>query len=171
MTAHASAERAFGAFDRASHLMSLNLETANSIFEDAMAYAAALSQAEDTAEVAALQATRPVRAVEKAVAYCSGVYGLSEPKDKVAQLIEAQFWASTSPVGAALEQVVDSKHEGENPVNGFEPGLAATLAALDRLLKTSRRSAELAQLELDLAAESLRCPARGSEMPGAKQAA
>ena len=175
MTGHTHAERAFGAIERARQLMSLNLETANAIFEDAVAYAVALSQAEDIGSVAALQAARPVEAVEKAVGYCSEVYGLSEPKDKVARLIESQFWASASPVGAALEEVAASR--GQDPVSSFGPGLAATLAALDHLLRTARRSTEMARLELDLAAESITRPEQPAAAlapapaPASKQAA
>lgn len=158
MNANAPTAQALGSFDRASRLMSLNLDTANAIFEDSVAYACALMQAKGRDELADLQAERPVRAVEKAVAYCSGVYALSEPKDRVALLIESQFWACNSPVGAALEQIAEARANGEDPVADFQPGLDATLAALDQLLRLSRRSAEMARLELELIAEAIASP-------------
>ncbi len=135
------------AFASAERLAALNLNTARTLLEDAMANTKTLLSAKDVQELVALQTAMAQPLVEKAVAYNRSVYEIaSQSQEEASKLIEAQIADLNKALAAALDKAAKSAPAGSDvAVAAVKSAIAAANSAYDSVSKAAKQVAEIAE--------------------------
>ncbi|HRP76486.1 MAG TPA: phasin family protein [Rhodocyclaceae bacterium] len=135
------------AFASAERLAALNLNTARSVLEDAIANTKTLLGAKDVQELLSLQTALAQPLVEKAVAYNRSVYEITtQSQEEVSKLVEAQMADINKNVAAALDKAAKSAPAGSDvAVAAVKSAIAAANSAYDSVSKAAKQVAEIAE--------------------------
>lgn len=161
------------AFAGAERLAALNLNTARSLLEDAVANSKALLGAKDVQELVSLQSSLAQPLVEKVVAYNRSVYEIaSQSQEEVSKLVEAQLAEANKNVAAVLDKAAKSAPAGSDvAVAAVKSALAAANSAYDSVSKAAKQVAEIAEANVAAATSATVKAVSASAKVGAKKAA
>ncbi|QDX80716.1 granule-associated-like protein [Denitratisoma sp. DHT3] len=162
------------AFASAERLAALNLNTARSLLEDAVANTKTLLGAKDPQELVGLQSAMAQPAVEKAVAYSRSVYEIAtQTQEELNKVLENQYAELNRNVGSALDQAAKNAPAGSDvAVAAFRSALAAANSAYDSVSKAARQVAEIAEANVAAATNAtVKAVNTGAAAPRAKKAA
>lgn len=149
-TSVSAANTVFGAVERVS---ALNLATARSAFDDAVAFSKAVAAAKDPKALAALQLGLLNPTAEKAIAYAKALGDIgTQVKDDLTKLYEADVAALTGTLNAALEDLFKKAPAGsEAAVSAVKTAIANASSAYEGAAKAAKQVAEAAQASLETA--------------------
>jgi phasin family protein len=149
-TSVSAANTVFGAVERVS---ALNLSTARSAFDDAIAFSKAVAAAKDPKALVALQLGLLNPSAEKGIAYVKALADIGvQTKDELSKLYEAEVAALTGKVNTALEGFFKNAPAGsEAAVSAVKTALANASSAYEGAAKAAKQVAEAAQASLETA--------------------
>ncbi len=135
------------AFATAERLAALNLNTARSVLEDAIASTKTLLSAKDVQELLSLQTALAQPLVEKAVAYNRSVYEIAtQNQEEVSKLVETQIAEINKNLAVALDKAAKSAPAGSDvAVAAVKSAIAAANSAYDSVSKAAKQVAEIAE--------------------------
>jgi len=159
------------AFASAERLAALNLNTARTLLEDAVANAKSLMGAKDVQELMTIQSTLAQPAVEKAVAYSRSIYEIAtQTQEELSKVFEAQFAEINKNVASALDKAAKNAPAGSDvAVAAVKSAIAAANSAYDSMTKAAKQVAEIA--EANVAAATNATVKAVTTAPKAKKAA
>lgn len=149
-TAVSATNTVFGAVERVS---ALNLATARSAFDDAVAFSKAVAAAKDPKALVALQLGLLNPTAEKAIAYAKALGDIgTQAKDELTKLYEAEVAALTGSLNTALEGFFKNAPAGsEAAVSAVKTAIANASSAYEGATKAAKQVAEAAQASLETA--------------------
>ncbi|CAB1369924.1 phasin family protein [Denitratisoma oestradiolicum] len=135
------------AFASAERLAALNLNTARSLLEDAVANTKTLLGAKDPQELIGLQTALAQPTVEKAVAYSRSVYEIaSQTQEELGKVLEVQYAELNKNVGNVLDLAAKNAPAGSDvAVAAVKSAMAAANSAYDSVTKAARQVAEITE--------------------------
>lgn len=135
------------AFANVERLTALNLNTARTLLEEAVANSRSLANVKDVQELVNLQSSLNQPIVEKLVAYNRSVYEiLSQSQDEISKLIENQIAEVNKNVNAALDKAAKSAPAGSDvAVAAVKSAIAAANSAYDSVNKAAKQVAEITE--------------------------
>ncbi|HEX5463885.1 MAG TPA: phasin family protein [Burkholderiales bacterium] len=131
----------------AERLLDLQLNTAKAVLNDTAEQAAALANAGDVTEFAAIRENLAQPTLEKTTAYVRSVYDVTvETQARIGELVEERAAEFNRQVVSSLDQFAKSAPAGsEAAIAGFKSTIAAVNFAYDNFAKATRQFAELTQ--------------------------
>lgn len=138
-------------FGAVESLSALNLETARSSFDDAVAYAKAVSATTEPKALVELQSSLMSPAAEKSVAYVQSVSAIGiKVKDELGALCEAEAASFVAQVNSALDTFLKSAPAGsESAVSALKSVIAQANAAYEGATKAAKEAAANVQASVD----------------------
>lgn len=154
----------------AERLLELQFNAAKAVLNDTAEQAAALANAKDFTEFAAIRENLAQPTLEKTTAYVRSVYDVTvETQAHIGELVEQRAAEFNRQVVNSLDQFAKSAPAGsEVAIAGFKSTIAAVNSACDNFAKAARQFAELTQTGVNAAADQATAqPARGSRKKAA----
>jgi phasin family protein len=154
----------------AERLLELQFNAAKAVLNDTAEQAAALANAKDFTEFAAIRENLAQPTLEKTTAYVRSVYDVTvETQAHIGELVEQRAAEFNKQVVSSLDQFAKSAPAGsEVAIAGFKSTIAAVNSACDNFAKAARQFAELTQTGVNAAVDQATAqPARGSRKKAA----
>jgi phasin family protein len=161
------------AFASAERLTALNLNTARTLLEEAIANTTAMLAAKGIEEFVTLQTALAQPMVEKAVAYNRSVYEIAtQSQEEVSKLVEAQVAELNKSVAEALDKAAKSAPAGSDvAVAALKSAIAAANSAYDSVNKAAKQVAEMAEANVNAASNATVKVVSTASKPAPKKAA
>jgi phasin family protein len=143
----------FAGFER---LVDLNLKVIKATLDEAAQYAQQAGDLKDPQEAVAFSTALVQPGAEKAVAYGKHVYDIvSSVQSELVKLTEEQIAEGQQQISEAIDQLSKNAPTGsEGAVALFKSSLATATSAYDSMTKAARQAAEMAESNLNAAANA-----------------
>lgn len=147
-SAASASSSVFGAVERIS---ALNLATARSAFDDAVAFSKAVAAAKDPKALVALQLGLLNPTAEKSIAYVKSLSDIgTQTKDELTKLYEAEVASLTANLNTALEGFFKNAPAGsEAAVSAVKTAIANATSAYEGASKAAKQVAAATQTSLE----------------------
>lgn len=159
------------AFASAERIAALNLNTARTLLEDAVANAKSLLGAKDVQELMSLQTSLTQPTLDKAVSYSRNLYEIAQQtQEEFGKIFESQFAEANKNVSTALDKAAKNAPAGSDvAVAAVKSAIAAANSAYDTMTKAAKQVAEIAEANV-AAATSATVKAVGASAAAAPKA-
>lgn len=144
------------ALDSVERLVSLNINTVRTSFDEAVAQTKAVSAVKDPQELASLSSAAVLPVVEKSLAYSRQVYEIvTGAQQAVSKLAASQLAEINKNVASALDKLAESAPAGSDvAVAAVKSAIAAANSAYDQVTKAVKQVTEVAESNVEAATKA-----------------